>query len=194
MGPRGARRHRSTGTAIPRRTAQDPPSVTPAYRRPDDAPKRPEADPRNNRSESGGGVTATKIRPTYCANGCGRTIPQPAKGRPRKTCSDRCRQQLKRRRNALPWPPAAPPDYPTDPETVRRRTVEALVAVLNGEPPAPAEDQLAQGILEIDWLAYNIARLEPDLPARLGARAADLAHRLRAARRAVFPDVDGGPE
>lgn len=135
-------------------------------------------------------VSAARLQAVMCANGCGTAIDQPKTGRPRKTCSDRCRQQLRQRRRALPWPPVAPPGYPTDPEAVKRRTVEALVELLDGREPAPPEDQLAQGLLELDWIAYALAALEKDLAPALGARAAELARRIRLARKAAFPEID----
>jgi hypothetical protein len=131
-----------------------------------------------------------RIRAQVCE--CGRPLP-PAKttGRPRLTCSDRCRQLRKRRRRAAPWPPVAPPSYPIDPETVRRRTAEALVALLEGDQPAPAEDQLAQALLEVDWIGYHLEALERDLPPRLGGRASELGRRIREAKRALFPEIEG---
>jgi hypothetical protein len=72
---------------------------------------------------------------------------------------------------------------------VRRRTIEALLATLDGQPPAPAEDQLAQGLLEVEWLSYRLAMLERDLPVRLGGRAAELGKRMREAAHAVFPEL-----
>lgn len=135
-------------------------------------------------------VRAPAIRLTLCANGCGQTLEQPPTGRPRLYCSDRCKNQATRRRRALPWPPSAPPGYPTDPGVVNRRTVEALLAVLDGAAPAPAEDQLAQALLEIDWIAYRLAALERELTrADLAGRAGALAQHLRHARRQVFPEI-----
>lgn len=87
----------------------------------------------------------------------------------------------------MPWPPTAPPNYPSDRREVQRRTAAALVAILEGEPPAPAIDQLVQGLLEIDWLAYRLAALERELPADLAGRATELGRRIRAARRDLFP-------
>jgi hypothetical protein len=84
----------------------------------------------------------------------------------------------------------APPGFPTDPEVVRRRTVEALIATLEGEPAAPAEDQLAQGLLEVDWIAYRLAMLERDLPRRLAGPTGDLARRIREARQVLFPEIE----
>jgi hypothetical protein len=80
--------------------------------------------------------------------------------------------------------------FPTDPEVVRRRTIEALVATMEGEVAAPAEDQLAQGLLEVDWIAYRLANLERDLPRRLAGAAGELARRIREARLALFPTIE----
>ncbi len=126
-----------------------------------------------------------------CAE-CPSPLP-PAKGtgRPRRYCSERCRQKGRRRRSALPWPPAPPPHYPADPLTVRRRTAEALVATMEGEPAAPPEDQLVQGLLELDWIVFRLAMLERDLPRRLAGRAAQLARRIREARAQLFPIEEG---
>lgn len=64
------------------------------------------------------------------------------------------------------------------------------MAVAEGDlPPAPAEDQLAQGLLEADWLAYRLTALERDLPIRLGGRAGELGKRIRAAVRGLFPEL-----
>ncbi len=139
---------------------------------------------------SGRRVVRLPVQAPTCPE-CGGPMPPPkATGRPRKVCSDRCRDRRRRRRAALPWPPVAPPGFPADPQTVRRRTAEALVAVLEGDQAAPAEDQLAQGLLELDWLAYHLASLERDLPPRLGARAADLGRRIRTAKVQLFPELE----
>jgi hypothetical protein len=130
---------------------------------------------------------AVKIRATTCSE-CPREIVQPRTGRPRETCSERCRQNRRRRRAAVPWPPVAQPGYPADPRVVDRRTAEALVAMLEGRPPAPPIDQLAQGLLEVDWIVYRLAALERDLPRRLAARAGELANAIRRARRRLFPE------
>ncbi len=124
-----------------------------------------------------------------CAE-CSASLPTPKeRGRPRRYCSARCRQRARRRRSALPWPPIAPAHYPVDPLTVSRRTAEAIVATLEGEQAAPAVDQLAQGLLEIDWIVYRLAALERDLPRRLAGRAAELARRIREARMQLFPEA-----
>lgn len=130
-----------------------------------------------------------RISAPTCAE-CPNPLPKPkGTGRPRRYCSDRCRQKARRRRTALPWPPAPPPNYPSDPRVVRRRTAEALVATLEGDRPAPPEDQLVQGLLEIDWIVYRIASLERDLPRRLAGRAGQLALRIREARVQLFPEA-----
>lgn len=90
----------------------------------------------------------------------------------------------------MPNPPVAPPGYPEDPEVVRRRTVEALMAVLDGRQPAPPEDQLAQGLLELDWIAFRFAALEGDLTPRLAGRTGELSKLIRAARRQTFPEIE----
>ena len=135
-------------------------------------------------------VTRLPLRAPACAECGGPMPPMKGTGRPRATCSERCRKRRSRRRSALPWPPVPPQDFPSDPEVVRRRTIEALVATMEGERPAPAEDQLAQGLLEIDWLAYRLAKLERDLPRRLAGPAAELARRIREARLALFPGIE----
>jgi hypothetical protein len=90
---------------------------------------------------------------------------------------------------ALPWPPVATRRYPIDPETLRRRSAEALVRTLEGERAAPAEDQLAQGLLEVGWLSFALERLERDLPPRLGGRAAELGSRIRRLTEDLFPEL-----
>lgn len=110
-----------------------------------------------------------------------------ATGRVREYCGDTCRRRASRRRRVVPWPPVAPPSYPADPETVRQRTAAALVSLLEGDHPAPAMDQLSQGLLEVDWLAYRFAALERELPRRLAGRAGELGRVLRAARVRLFP-------
>ncbi|HXF71496.1 MAG TPA: hypothetical protein VNO79_02670 [Actinomycetota bacterium] len=73
---------------------------------------------------------------------------------------------------------------------LRRRTAEALVHTLEGAQPAPAEDQLAQGLLEVDWISFHLAALERHLPRRLAGRAAELARRMRQARADLFPELE----
>lgn len=111
-------------------------------------------------------------------------------GRPRETCSEKCRKRRSRRRSALPWPPVPPKGYPTDPQVLRQRTAESIVALLEGDQPAPAEDQLAQGLLETDWLGYRLAMLERDLPRRLAGPTGELARRIREARLQLFPEIE----
>lgn len=134
---------------------------------------------------------APAIQTVACAE-CGGPMPTPqVTGRRRVTCSERCRQRRTRRRRALPWPPIAPPSFPTDPETVRRRTAEAMVALLEGDVPAPPEDQLSQGLLELDWITYRLASLERDLPRRLAGPTGALARAVRDARHRCFPMLEG---
>jgi len=64
-----------------------------------------------------------------------------------------------------------------------------LVASLEGEPAAPSEDQLTQGLLEVDWIVFRFASLERDLPRRLAGRTGELARRIREARVQLFPEV-----
>lgn len=122
---------------------------------------------------------------------CGAGLPPTGRGRPRVYCSDSCKSKAKRRRAkaTLNYPALAPEGYPTDPAIVRRRTAEALVAALAGEPAAPPVDQLTQGILEVEWLAFRLAKLEPDLPRHLGGRAGELSKRIRAAKADCFPEL-----
>ncbi len=136
-------------------------------------------------------VKRLPLRAPVCGE-CGKALSAPTgtRGRPRKWCSDRCRARARRRRVALPWPPVAPAGYPRDPIVVRRRTIEALVAVMEGEPAAPPIDQLAQGLLELDWLAYRLEALERELPRRLAGRASELGSRVRSARRRLFPEIE----
>ncbi len=68
--------------------------------------------------------------------------------------------------------------------------MEALVAVLDGRPPAPPEDQLAQGLLELDWLAFRLSALEAELAPRLAGRTGELAKLLRQARGVTFPEIE----
>lgn len=123
----------------------------------------------------------------FCAY-CGGQLPAAkTRGRPRLTCSDRCRRNRSRFRRAIPWPPSPPEVRPPDPESMNRRTAEALViALASGEAVAP-EEQLAQGLIELDWIAYQIARLERDLPCRLAGRAGELAKGVQAVRARCFP-------
>jgi hypothetical protein len=95
--------------------------------------------------------------------------------------------RARRRKRALPWPPSPPPSFPSDPKVVAQRTGEAIVLALTTDLEAPAEDQLGQGLLEIDWLVYRLARLEPELPIGLAARTGELAKRMHEARVHLFP-------
>lgn len=135
-------------------------------------------------------MTASKISPGVCPECLGPMPPAQPRGRPRQVCSDRCRQRRRRSRNAMPWPPTAPASYPQDPETLRRRTAEALTLVLSEGIAAPPEDQLQQGLLELDWLGYRLRMLERDLPRRLAARAGELGRQVQLHRRRLFPTVE----
>jgi len=77
-----------------------------------------------------------------------------------------------------------------DPETLRRRTAEALTRVLSEDTVAPPEDQLLQGLLELDWIGYRLQALERQLPRRLAGRAADLGRQVVAMKRRLFPGTD----
>jgi hypothetical protein len=59
--------------------------------------------------------------------------------------------------------------------------------MLMGRPPAPPLDQLAQGLLELDAVAWAIRRAGTELPPRLGWRAEELARRVLEAQRELFP-------
>lgn len=110
-------------------------------------------------------------------------------GRPRRWCSDRCKARARRARSGLaaPWPPLAPPGYPTNPGVVRRRTAEALVALMEGDSGAPPDAQLAQALLEVSWLSFRLAALERQLAAPVAGSVSLLARLLRDAVRRSFP-------
>jgi len=67
-----------------------------------------------------------------------------------------------------------------------------MVAVMEGHRPAPPIDQLAQALLELDWITYHLAALEASLPRRLAGLAGDLAKRIRMARVSIFPEGETG--
>lgn len=64
------------------------------------------------------------------------------------------------------------------------------MGVMEGDPAAPPEDQLAQGLLEAGWLAFELGRLERELPPRLATRAGEFGKRILDARRHLFPELE----
>lgn len=137
-------------------------------------------------------VSVQTIRPLAPCGECGKPLDQPATGRRRRYCSESCKSKARRHRRAiaLPYPPLAPDGYPHDPELVRRRTAEALAAALAGAPAAAPIDQLAQGILELDWIVYRLRALERELPTKLAGRAGELAKEVGGARARLFPEIE----
>lgn len=134
----------------------------------------------------------SSLRIMRCAE-CRAELPAQTLGRPRRYCSSSCKSRAKRRRAAMavPWPPAAPEDYPVDRHAVNRRTAAGLIAAMEGAPAAPPEDQLAQALLEVGWLAYTLESLERSLPMALAGPAGELGRRIRSAREVLFPNLVG---
>lgn len=79
---------------------------------------------------------------------------------------------------------------PLDPLTLQRRSLACVAEMLDGRPPAPAEDQLVQALIELHQIAYTLRRLEPDLPRRLAARSGALARDLHAVLVEHFPHLE----
>lgn len=123
---------------------------------------------------------------------CHGPLPPAARtGRPRKWCSERCRDRRRQRRRArTPFPPIAPLGYPSDPESVRRRTADAIVGALAGDAPAPAPDQAAQAIHELRWLAFRLERIQRDLPPRIGGRIGAVGRGIRDLLARHFPEQE----
>lgn len=129
-----------------------------------------------------------RIRRTRCEE-CGRGLPPPQRaGRPRRFCSDACRQAARDRRRGG-WQALDEPSLPSTPLPPRRRTLEALAGLLEGVPPAPAENQLARALLETRVLSHEFRRLARELRGLASARAQALGDALEAALRAQFPEA-----
>ena len=111
-------------------------------------------------------------------------MPPKGAGRPRRWCSDRCREAAKkgRRRAAIAWQPFAAPaasSLPADPVSRRRELVEDLLKMGAGERPRAPLDQAAIAVVEIRQLCWTLrraaAQLEPSpAAARLHRAAADV--------------------
>jgi hypothetical protein len=119
--------------------------------------------------------------------GCGKPLPLRAPGtpgRPRKFCDDACKKRThKRRRRRVVWSTTGElASIPTDPLTLQRRSLELLAEYLDGRPPAPVMDQLAQLLLELEQAVWTLTQLAAsgDLPPQLAAPAGMLAEEMRA--------------
>jgi hypothetical protein len=127
---------------------------------------------------------------------CGAPLPPVnRKGPPRRYCpNNSCRFKARRRREGLTsWRSIAhelPDPPPDDPITRRQRTLEALAAVMEGEPPAPLEDQFGASLLEARALVWAWRRFARELHGPLAARAADLAADLDRSLKQRLPEVD----
>lgn len=128
-----------------------------------------------------------------CACGCGEQLPPPVRkgGRPRRYLNDAHKARAKRSRHPGPtWggEPAAS-TLGTDPETRQRRALQALADYLGGRPPAAAEDQLVQILVELTQLQFALRSITPRLHDKLGARAGQLVVDVDAALRRSFGEV-----
>lgn len=111
-----------------------------------------------------------------CEN-CREPLPAPARtGRPRKTCSKRCRDALHLERQAqrlidseIFEPISDQP--PVTEASLRRITIEALADALDNKPPAPPEERLISAVVETRVLAWNFKRLSREVRPDLSWRA-----------------------
>lgn len=120
---------------------------------------------------------------------CGAPVVQPARGRPRRYCTDVCRKRAFRERNA--WAPPVLPD-PVDAAALRAFTVESVLAVLDGDAPADPVTQLVRAVGETETLAVEYQRLGRETPRNLAWRATGMADHLRAGLDRLFPREDAG--
>lgn len=122
--------------------------------------------------------------------GCGKQLP-PAKGkgRPREWCDEACRKKRERReKKRRAWRRQGElASIPPDALTVRRRTLEQLAQFLEGQPPAPAEDQLAHLVLELEQGVFVLRSLTGQLLPHLVAPAGELADDIDRSIRRHFP-------
>lgn len=120
---------------------------------------------------------------------CGEPLPvQKGPGRRRRYCNATCRSRARRQRDARERmgelgsgssSAAAMALLEQEQSTIRRRTVEAITAQMDGEPAGPPEEQLAQAILELAQLVGVLqsaaSRVAPQLAGRAEALAAVIA-------------------
>lgn len=109
---------------------------------------------------------------------CGNPIPPTVgRGRPRKFCSDACRYYAKNQRSVTGWTSSSNSiAKPTDPRTYRRRSLECVVRLLDGERSTLLpEDLLAQALIEARQLAWAVRRAGAECPPPLRARAYEVA-------------------
>lgn len=128
-----------------------------------------------------------------CACGCGETLPPPVRkgGRPRRYLNEAHKAKAKRRRHAGPtWggEPAARV-LGTDPATRQRKALQVLADFLEGQSPAPAEEQLTALLLELTQAQFVLRTIVPKLHAQLAPRAEVLARGLDDALRSSFGEV-----
>lgn len=120
--------------------------------------------------------------------------PKSGRGRPRRYCTDGCREEAKARRRlerSTGWTAAAVEmaEIPADPLTHRRQTLESIADLLDGAPAAPPEDRLAQALIEARTLSYALRRLAVEVAPPLRARALGLATAITDALRRHFHEV-----
>lgn len=105
---------------------------------------------------------------------CAQPLPPAARtGRKRVYCSDRCRVEASRRRNGTTSDASWEPDPATAARgtNVKALTVEALVSLMDDEPPAQPTDRLTRALIEARVLAGQFVALAPALHVNLGWRA-----------------------
>lgn len=113
-----------------------------------------------------------KFGPMQCA-WCGKPIWQPASGRTRKTCSDRCRKAMSRNRFGTRAAQAHKTPVGPSPAVTKTRLAAALLVMLPwvamadcllSWDPNPAEEQVTHYIADIDGQELRVNA--PDTDAR----------------------------
>lgn len=134
-------------------------------------------------------ITTSLLRCMECRG----PLPAAARtGRPRRYCSDDCRDKAKvHRRTSGSWQALGDTlaEVPADPLSRQQATLEAVAALLDGRPAGPPEDRLAQGLLEVRQIVFTLRRLAGDLPPPLRFRALGLADAMSAGQARYFGEV-----
>lgn len=113
---------------------------------------------------------------------CRQSLPTAAKtGRPRRYCSDACRDGAYRDRQsqAVVWEQLDEPFDPVDEATLRALTIEAVTADLTNRPSASPEERLVRAVIETRVLATQYMRIGQLTRPELSWRAQSMSEALR---------------
>lgn len=129
---------------------------------------------------------------------CGAALPPPAPtGRPRRYCSDACRDRAKYERRLADaprsWSAAGNAGFGAstgpDPLTRRAENLDAVARLLEGAAPAAPEDRIAEGLQALRSLSWQFRRLGSDVAPQLAWRCVRTADDIDGIMHSVWKDL-----